>query len=104
MMGHLSGAYTARISRDLSLSSRFDFNIYSYDSEWTMGAEWWMRRPSAAVVAGRQDDLLPSFNTISQEITQVEIPGDVRGVVKARASTNNVSLPANHAFSFAHLF
>ncbi|CUA69062.1 Mitochondrial distribution and morphology protein 10 [Rhizoctonia solani] len=44
MMGHMSAAYAARTSRDLALCSRFDFNIYSYESEWTMGAEWWLRR------------------------------------------------------------
>ncbi|EIW82194.1 hypothetical protein CONPUDRAFT_164829 [Coniophora puteana RWD-64-598 SS2] len=48
MMGHLSAAYAARVSRDLALCSRFDFNVYSYDSEWTMGLEWWMRRSSSA--------------------------------------------------------
>ncbi|KAI0265137.1 mitochondrial distribution and morphology protein 10 [Gloeopeniophorella convolvens] len=64
MLGHISGAYTAQVSRDLALSSRFDFNAYSYESEWTLGAEWWLRRPGAA-------------------------PRDVTGVVKARASTAN---------------
>ncbi|KAG8727504.1 Mitochondrial distribution and morphology protein 10, partial [Ceratobasidium sp. 428] len=39
MMGHMSAAYAARASRDLALCSRFDFNIYSYESEWTLGAE-----------------------------------------------------------------
>jgi len=48
MMGHLSAAYAARVSRDLAVCSRFDFNVYSYDSEWTMGLEWWMRRSSSA--------------------------------------------------------
>lgn len=44
MMGHMSAAYAARAARDLSLCSRFDFNIYSYESEWALGAEWWLRR------------------------------------------------------------
>ncbi|KAF8309235.1 mitochondrial distribution and morphology protein 10 [Clavulina sp. PMI_390] len=44
MMGHISTAYAARVSKDLSLCSRFDFNMYSYESEWAMGAEWWVRR------------------------------------------------------------
>ncbi|KAJ6599271.1 mitochondrial distribution and morphology protein 10 [Mycena vulgaris] len=81
MLGHMSGAYSARVSRDLSLSSRFDFNVYSYESEWTMGAEWWMR-PSLS-----QDD--PDDEAILVPPPGGEAKGEVRGVVKARASTNN---------------
>ena len=85
MLGHISGAYAARVSRDLALCSRFDFNVYSYESEWTMGAEWWMRRrPSTS----RQevDEVAPMPLVVPPEPWE-----DVRGVVKARASTNNVS-------------
>jgi len=81
MMGHISGAYTARVSRDLSLSSRFDFNVYSYESEWTMGAEWWLR-PSRSKPAS--DGTLDG--PLSESPTS---PYDVTGVVKARASTSN---------------
>ncbi|GAC96822.1 hypothetical protein PHSY_004406 [Pseudozyma hubeiensis SY62] len=35
MMGHLSTAYAARMARDVVVCSRFDFNVYSYESEWT---------------------------------------------------------------------
>ena len=84
MLGHMSSAYTARVSKDLSLSSRFDFNVYSFESEWTIGAEWWLRRqptPSSNEVVD-----LPSHPSVPPIH-----PTDVRGVVKARASTNNVS-------------
>jgi distribution and morphology protein 10 len=81
MLGHMSGAYSARVSRDLALSSRFDFNVYSYDSEWTMGAEWWLRRSPPDVEISTPE---PHPDTNSR--------GDVHGVVKARASTNNVCL------------
>jgi len=82
MLGHMSSAYTARVSKDLSLSSRFDFNVYSFESEWTMGAEWWLRRqptPSPDEVVD-----LPSHSSETSIHST-----DVRGVVKARASTNN---------------
>lgn len=64
MLGHLAGAYSARVSRDLALSSRFEFNVYSFESEWTVGAEWWLRKP-------------PELK-------------DIHAVIKARASTSNV--------------
>lgn len=86
MLGHLSGAYTARVARDLSLSSRFDFNVYSYESEWTMGTEWWIRRSPASLEAPE------GALSLSASPPPTDIPSreDVHGVVKARASTNNV--------------
>jgi len=59
MMGHLSSTYSAGVSRDLSLSSRFDFNVYSYESEWTMGAEWWMRRSPTQTISGGENPQPP---------------------------------------------
>ncbi|KAJ7068085.1 mitochondrial distribution and morphology protein 10 [Mycena amicta] len=81
MLGHISSAYSARVSRDLSLSSRFDFNVYSYESEWTMGTEWWMR---SSPLDEAEEPMLSA---------NVSPKGEIRGVVKARASTkNDVSL------------
>jgi distribution and morphology protein 10 len=91
MLGHMSGAYAARVHKDLSLCSRFDFNVYSYESEWTMGAEWWIRRNWArpagepAGQADAQAEVLPAASS-------PPLPSDkVHGVIKARASTSNVS-------------
>ncbi|KAF8164931.1 mitochondrial distribution and morphology protein 10 [Crassisporium funariophilum] len=84
MLGHMSGAYTARVSQDLALSSRFEFNVYSFESEWTMGAEWWLRRQPTSLT---DDDELPRSPTTHQPPSLHS--ADVRGVVKARASTNN---------------
>ncbi|KAG1715946.1 hypothetical protein ID866_1235 [Astraeus odoratus] len=86
MMGHLSAAYVARVSRDLSLCSRFDFNVYSYDSEWTIGAEWWMRRSLPQSVSDAVDASSSSPKRNEQSSSPVS---DMRGVVKARISTNN---------------
>jgi mitochondrial distribution and morphology protein 10 len=90
MLGHVSGAYAAKISRDLSVCSRFDFNVYSYESEWAMGAEWWMRRSRRAEPNGADDnsDQLPPPSNSS---TAPPPWNEVHGVVKARASTSNVS-------------
>ena len=84
MLGHMSGAYTARVSRDLTLSSRFDFNVYSFESEWAMGVEWWLRRPPKASLDDTSDDL-PASEPVTPSPLQ-----ETNGVVKARASTNNV--------------
>ncbi|KAI0776030.1 mitochondrial distribution and morphology protein 10 [Trametes elegans] len=78
MLGHISGAYAARVSRDLSLASRFDFNVYSYESEWSVGAEWWQRRGKERPLTSPTDDSQPSLSGLADE---------VQGVVKARVST-----------------
>ncbi|KZT71593.1 mitochondrial distribution and morphology protein 10 [Daedalea quercina L-15889] len=91
MLGHISAAYTARVSQDLSLSSRYDFNVYSYESEWCMGAEWWVRRGRGMFTSalglsqdGPKDELAVQH---AHPLPSPEGMGDVQGVVKARAST-----------------
>lgn len=43
-MGNLSSTYSVRASNLLALSSRFDFNVYSYESELVLGMELWRPR------------------------------------------------------------
>ncbi|KAH9940569.1 mitochondrial distribution and morphology protein 10 [Amylocystis lapponica] len=91
MLGHLSGAYAARVSRDLSLCSRFDFNVYSYESEWSLGAEWWTRRGKRLPEPQSDADGTPDLPPLQP--LGVDLSDEVRGVVKARASTTmDVSL------------
>ena len=93
MLGHISGAYAARVSRDLSLASRFDFNVYSYESEWCMGAEWWLRRGRGMFTSALGPSRDETKDDLSAHQAQPPAPegmGDVQGVVKARASTTTV--------------
>lgn len=95
IIGHITGAYAARVSRDLSMCSRFDFNVYSYESEWTVGAEWWTRR-RAKPVASDAPPLPDSSSPALPAAAPVTIPErpsleEISGVVKARASTSTVS-------------
>lgn len=41
LMGSLSTTYSVRASGRLALSSRFDFNVYSYESRLRVGGELW---------------------------------------------------------------
>ncbi|RKP23795.1 hypothetical protein SYNPS1DRAFT_24125 [Syncephalis pseudoplumigaleata] len=50
-MGHTSTAYTAAVNPLLTCSTRFDFNLYSYESDLCIGAEW--RNGGEGVVKGR---------------------------------------------------
>ena len=93
IIGHIQGAYAARVSRDLTLCSRFDFNVYSYESEWTMGAEWWIRRSLSRLGPSVAHDMPPA---LAPPAPLLDVANDIHGVVKARASTSNVS--ANMTF------
>ncbi|KAG6837923.1 Mitochondrial distribution and morphology protein 10 [Arthromyces matolae] len=89
ILGHMSGAYSAQVSRDLCLSSRFDFNVYSFESEWTMGAEWWMRRSSLGTDPDTETQGHSSHLIRYPSSSKPDGKNEVHGVVKARASTNN---------------
>ncbi|RKP06289.1 hypothetical protein THASP1DRAFT_18658, partial [Thamnocephalis sphaerospora] len=51
VMGYMSTAYTAAVNQRLTCSTRFDFNLYSYESDLCVGAEW--RNGGEGVVKGR---------------------------------------------------
>ena len=44
LMGNLSSTYAVKAGSALTLCSRFDFNVYSYESELQVGLELWRRR------------------------------------------------------------
>jgi len=44
LIGFISSAYSAQISPTVALSSRFGVNIYSYESDLSIGGEWWVGR------------------------------------------------------------
>lgn len=95
--GHILTAYAARVSRDLALCSRFAFNINSYESEWTLGAEWWVRGRVPGFGSGLlphdiapldDDDHEPPSLLPPREPTPQQ--DEIQGVVKARISTSAV--------------
>ncbi|KAF7794530.1 hypothetical protein EIP86_005664 [Pleurotus ostreatoroseus] len=89
IIGHITGAYAARVSRDLSMCSRFDFNVYSYESEWTIGAEWWTRRRAKPASLDPHNLPDPSMPTLPGTAVPPERPlEEISGVVKAKASTS----------------
>jgi distribution and morphology protein 10 len=74
-MGHMSAAYVAQVSDVLTLCPRFDFNMYSYESDLMIGGEWWQRK--------KIDE---KNNETNKQL------GDINGVVKATIGTSKVSL------------
>lgn len=43
LTGSLSSTYSVKPSPNLALSSRFDFNVYSWESQYVLGAEIWRK-------------------------------------------------------------
>ena len=48
LMGNLSSSYSVLASPLLALSSRFDFNVYSYESDLMVGMELWRPKEEQA--------------------------------------------------------
>lgn len=48
LMGNLSAAYAVRAGSTLALCSRFNFNFYSYESDFQLGVELWRRKPQTS--------------------------------------------------------
>lgn len=40
----MSASYAAQVSPHVTMSTRFGVNIYSYDSDFAIGGEWWVGR------------------------------------------------------------
>lgn len=44
LIGFLSSAYSAQVSPTVALATRFGVNVYSYESDLSVGGEWWIGR------------------------------------------------------------
>ena len=107
IMGQLSTAYSVKTGRDSSLASRFDFNMYSYDADLTVGGEWFQRKKPRK---GKEREVLgeeneggkkATFDAFGRGVEEGEKEGkrrksndaedEITAVLKLRASTNSVS-------------
>ena len=84
LMGNLSSTYSVLASPILTLSSRFDFNVYSYESELQMGTELWRRKEKPL-----KEDLNWARLKMGQKILNarshnLDDQNDMAGCLKAR--------------------
>lgn len=47
LMGNVSATYALMAGRNCSLATKFDFNVFSYESDWAVGMELWRKRPQS---------------------------------------------------------
>ncbi|RFU26500.1 hypothetical protein B7463_g9834, partial [Scytalidium lignicola] len=88
LMGNLSTTYAVKAGKYLALCSKFDFNVYSYESDLNLGFEMWkmkrkpekrFERSMASKLAWKLDDIIEPT---------VKEPEEVAGVLKARVDQN----------------
>ncbi|PQE05547.1 mitochondrial inheritance component MDM10 protein [Rutstroemia sp. NJR-2017a BBW] len=88
LMGNISSTYAVKAGKNLSLCSRLDFNVYSYESDFVVGCEFWKmkvpvekpkERSMAAKLAWKLDEV---------DLKKEEKPEEVAGVLKARLDQN----------------
>lgn len=77
LMGNLSSTYAVKAGANLALSSRFDFNVYSYESDVTVGLELWRRRSTPPEVMWAKKLLRDDWARPEDNVT---------GILKARFS------------------
>lgn len=59
LMGNMSWSYAVMAGQHCSLATKMDFNVYSYESDWTVGMELWRRKGSWTITRknGFMDDI-----------------------------------------------
>lgn len=95
LMGNISSTYAVKAGTDVALSSRFDFNIYSYESDVQVGMELWRRKAADQGEAQSPDAKgLPRSNEhviepkLFQPVKLQNKTEEVDSVLKARVNQN----------------
>lgn len=86
LMGHISTSYAIKTSPYSAFCSRFNFNLYSYESELVVGCELWQRRQSLETQASAGSEPTRFLNAV--ELTDPNTEDPVTGVLKARMGSN----------------
>ncbi|KAK3111681.1 Mitochondrial distribution and morphology protein 10 [Teratosphaeriaceae sp. CCFEE 6253] len=79
LMGNLSSSYAVKAGPNLAFCSRFDFNVYSYESDVVVGMELWHRRQPSPDVGWATALLKPGWKRAEAE---------ANGVLKAKVDNH----------------
>ncbi|KAI1006319.1 Mitochondrial distribution and morphology protein 10 [Podosphaera aphanis] len=85
LVGNVSITHAVKAGPNLSLCSKFDFNIYSYESEFMLGCELW--RVQKQLTANTSPRMLSSAET-GPTRDEPPRPNEFIGVLKARIDQN----------------
>jgi mitochondrial distribution and morphology protein 10 len=87
LMGQISTSYAIKASPYSAFCSRFNFNLYSYESELVVGCELWQRRQQSSAARTTVLSQSTAFLT-AMELTDPKTEDPVTGVLKARIGSN----------------
>lgn len=88
LMGNLSTTYAVKAGKNLALCSKFDFNVYSYESDVMLGCELWRMKARVPKKKERSMAAKLEWRLDPEEKTVVPEPELVAGVLKARVDQN----------------
>lgn len=88
LMGNFSSTYAVKAGKSLSLCSRFDMNVYSYESDLTLGCELWKYRQKTSEPAERSMEAKMEWRLDKVKETDLNEPDEISGVLKARMDQN----------------
>ncbi|ODV72754.1 Mdm10p CYBJADRAFT_173756 [Cyberlindnera jadinii NRRL Y-1542] len=97
LLGHISSTYSVKTSTNSTFSSRYDFNIYSYDSNLSFGCELWKSSGKTSVLPLKKIDpsLKPHAKHSNSDQTVIEAfeslvrDTDYSSVIKLSTSLND---------------
>lgn len=85
LMGHFQASYAVKAGKQAVFCSRYDFNIYSYESDLVLGCELWRQKQLPAPTA----DVVPEDTWQPDALgVKTEQDDDVTGIIKARITHN----------------
>lgn len=84
LMGNLSTTYAVKAGKHLSFCSKFDFNVYSYESDLMLGCELWRLKKKAQKVQNRSMAAKLAWKLDEVVAPLKDEPEEVAGVLKAR--------------------
>lgn len=92
LTGSLASTYSVRPTENLALSSRFGFNVYSWESEYVLGAEIWRRRRKSPLkpstdpdpVAWARDKAAEWLSEAQRTLEREKVDREEENVIKLR--------------------
>ncbi|KAK6533473.1 Mitochondrial distribution and morphology protein 10 [Orbilia ellipsospora] len=93
LMGHFQASYAVKAGKNSVFCSRYDFNIYSYESDLVLGCELWRRKQTVSAGVTEAENTISETWQPDSFSTGGEKEEDVTGVLKARITQNfNIGL------------
>jgi distribution and morphology protein 10 len=92
-MGFLSTSYAAQVTPRLALASRFGVNVYSYESDLSLGGEWWIGKGRGSWIGsnGKDREVVPGGAGAEPTLAVTTADQDRDGVLRAKVSGTGVS-------------